>query len=110
MASHSNGYGIIATIAGIAAISLTGVFFYLNGGFVPVGPPLDDHIADRELFITYIVLAHLFQLGTPLLCTAAFLFGFAGKSSWAARIGIALATASLLMYVLTIRACFQLFL
>ena len=108
MAANSNLYATIAVIGGITAFLITGGFFYVNGGFAPVGPVLDDPVADYKLLITYIVFAYLFQLGTPFLCAGAFLFGFSARRSWAARIGITLATVSLLIYILTIRACFQL--
>jgi len=108
MASDSNLYAIIAIIAGIAAVSLTGGFFYLNDGFAPVGPVVHEPIADNKSFIAYIVFAYLFQVGTPLLCAGAFFFGFSARRSWAARTGIALATVSLLIYILTVRACLQL--
>lgn len=108
MTSNSNLYAIIAIIGGIAAVLLTGGFFCFNGGFGPVGPPLDGPIADNKLLVTYIVFAYLFQFGTPFLCAVAFLFGFSARRYLAARIGITLAVVSLLMYTLTIRACFQL--
>jgi hypothetical protein len=108
MAAQPESYGIIALILGMAAIFVTGGFFYLNGGFVPVGPVLVDPVAHRGLLIIYIIVAYLFHFGTPLLCIAAFFFGFPRKDFWTARIGITLATAALLMYVLTVHACLQL--
>lgn len=67
MSFSPNLHGITALIAGIDTLSLIGWFFFLNGGFVPVASPSNDPIANRGLFITCIVFAHLLPLETPLL-------------------------------------------
>jgi len=108
VSSRNNLYGIISLVLGLTAISVTGGFFCLNSGFTPVGPPLSDPTTEHYLFLVYAIFAYLFQFGTPLLCGGAYLFWLSSKSSTLGRIGMALATLSILIYILTIRACFRL--
>ena len=80
----------------------------MNSGFTPLGPALVDPITDNYLFPLYIIWAYLFQLGTPFLCGGAFSFWFFSRGSSLGKLGITFASLSLLIYIFTIRACFQL--
>ena len=53
--------------------------------------------------LAYLAAAIAFQLGTPFLCLATFIFGIPAWRWWTAKIGMACATASLAAYALYVR-------
>ena len=112
MATSQELLGRISSVAGVLALLITGGFVYVNGGFMPTGPtPLMDNLdfnLNTPRIIGYFSLAIGFEFGTPLLCGIALLFGLPTRSLGSARIGIATGTVSLALYILTVRACFQL--
>jgi hypothetical protein len=57
--------------------------------------------------VAYFAAGTAFQLGTPVLCLAAVVFGASARSLWTTRIGLACAGAALLGYALYVRSCLE---
>ena len=105
---HSIETGLIGArlslVAGVTAAALAATYARLSGGFESLSPAADS---GGQLLGTVLV-AIVFQFGTPFLCLAAFYFGLPVRRLWPARVGMLLALAALAGYVLFVRACYSL--
>ncbi len=110
MATSQEMLGRISAIAGVGALLITGGFVLVNGGFTPTGPTLvmDEAGYGSMRTIGYLGLAIAFQLGTPVLCGLALLFGLSTRHLRSGKIGTAAGGVALALYVLTISACLEL--
>ena len=110
MATSQELLGRISSVAGVLALLITGGFVYVNGGFMPTGPTplMDNPDFGSPRMIGYLGLAFAFQIAAPVLCGIALLFGLSTLHLRSGKIGTATGSVSLALYILTVRACFQL--
>ena len=94
----------LALTAGVTASALAAAYARLSGGFESLSPT----VGSGGQLLGTVIIAVVFQFGTPFLCFAAFYFGLPEKRLWPARIGMLLAVAALAAYLLFVRACYSL--
>jgi hypothetical protein len=51
------------------------------------------------------VLGTMFQFAVPALCAVAWALGWGARRHWAAKMGVAMASAALMFYIAYVRAC-----
>ena len=95
--------GGLSLFAGLSAAFIAVAFAYLHNRVLIDWP--DAAFDGMGTMLAYVVAGTAFQLGIPVLCLIAFIFGRPARRLWTARIGLACAAASLLGYALYVRAC-----
>lgn len=103
MAASTDSRGFLSLSLGVAAALLPIGFVLLHGGLDPLGPPLLDPYEHWSSLLLYFVVTSLFWWLTPALMATALLFGVRARSTWAGRLGLTLAIASLVVYALVVR-------
>ena len=101
--SHAEPSGRVALLAGLSAASIAASFGYLHRTVLLDWP--DIALDGSGAMLAYFVAGTVFQLGVPILCFAAFLFGVSARRLWTTRVGLACAAAALVGYALYVRAC-----
>ncbi len=106
MAFYERAYAWISCAAGSVAFFLASVWFARswNDG-LQIPPPLPEELTDLEALFSLQRAAILFELGVPLLCVPAFLFGLLARQHVAAKIGLPLAAGALVLYLVYLRSC-----
>ena len=94
--------GVLALLAGLAALALSVSFLWVNRG-VKLGGMIEEMPSFPEDLIGPMALAVLFQYGTPVLCGLAFLIGFHARRGWAARAGMLAAVLAAATYLLVLQ-------
>ena len=111
MDSHLKLHGHLAFFSGLSAALIGGAYFHLFVHFqtgLTFTWPAISALQSWESLIGSVVLALLFQWGLPPLCASAFFFGVGARRLWTARIGMAAAAFSLVLYALFIWALYML--
>lgn len=96
----------ISGVAGACALATAGMWYWGSwDGGLSVPPLPQGDMMDIGQLMGIAVLGVTFQFGTPALCVPAWALGLKAKGHWAAKAGMAMAGAAMVMYAFYVRAC-----
>jgi len=99
----------ISALAGACALSIAGLWYWRSwdGGLSVPLLPNGDMLDFSELY-GLALFGVIFQFGIPALSLPAWVLGLKARGHWAAKAGIAMAGAALVMYAAYVRSCLRL--